>query len=158
MSLIMHRPYPLQGNCDCSGDRPIANDIVFNAGKLLAEALVAMEADGTLPTVAWDCDNPSGSNATREAFDDVVREVLDGPDSAYLFKRDKYGVPLITAPIEIEARTRNRSTDVLVGRWNPMDRFVQSDSYERAEIKRFFRVGEFQLLEIHACARVDRCS
>ena len=102
-----------------------------------------MKNANSLPLQSWDCSATSGlTNATREAFDAAVQNTLDGPQSAYLFKRDKHDVPLITAPVTMEMLTRNRSGDVVVGTWNPKDRFMQSPTYAKKEIKRFFRVGK----------------
>ena len=62
--------------------------------------------------------------------------------TTYLFKRDKYDVPLITAPIKIDVTTKNISSNTNVGKWNPADRFDQSPNYTPGKIRRFFRVGE----------------
>ena len=121
----------------------VSDEIVTNSGELLAQALSAMKAAGNLPQVAWDCDNPDGDNTTREAFDLAVGTVVNA--SAYLFKRDKHNVPLITAPIEVEVTTKNKSKSVNVGKWNPVSQFVQDPTYKKKDIKRFFRVGEFFL-------------
>jgi len=43
---------------------PLPQDVVMNAGKLLATALVAMKRSGTLPKQSWDCDAASQSNVT----------------------------------------------------------------------------------------------
>ena len=102
-----------------------------------------MKKVSSLPTGSWNCNDVSGdSNATSDAFDTAVETMLGGSQSAYLFKRDKYDVPLITAPIEMEMLTRNKSGDVVVGTWNPKDRFKQNPNYKKKEIRRFFRVGK----------------
>ncbi len=70
-----------------------------------------------------------------------MKKVVDD-DTTYLFKRDKYNVPLITAPVKIDVSTKNISSDVTVGKWDPAARFEQSPNYVPGKIRRFFRVGE----------------
>ena len=67
--------------------------------------------------------------------------ILFGSDVLYdfVFRHD---VPLVTAPIRVEVQTRNKSGDVQVGEWNPVDRFVQAPTYTQKKIRRFFRIGE----------------
>ncbi len=122
--------------------RSVSSEIVYNAGKILAETLAQMSKDGRLPLHEWSCDSPNGDNSTRDAFDDAVQKAVRDK-SSYLFKRDKYNVPLITAPVKIEMTTRNTSSDVTVGKWNPADRFEQSPYYRPGKIRRFFRVGKY---------------
>ena len=131
----------LAANCDCSDLTTVSDEIVMNAGELLATALSSMKAAGTLPILAWNCDSPNGDNATRAAFDTSVNAAVDA--TAYLFKRDKHNVPLITAPIEVEVATRNKSKTVAVGKWRPVTKFVQDPTYQKKDIKRFFRVGRY---------------
>lgn len=127
-------------NCDCSNMNDIPTEIVGNGMELFLKALSKMDNEGTLPKQAWTCDNPSsGNNATRAQFDLAVGTTVNA--TAYLFKRDKHNVPLITAPIKIKAKSENQTGPVLIGDWNPVQRFVQAPGYSLGEIKDYFRVG-----------------
>ncbi len=58
--------FSLVANCNCDSMTSVSNEIVKNAGEILALALAQMKTDGTLPGQTWNCDNPSGStNETR---------------------------------------------------------------------------------------------
>ena len=65
----------------------VAHEIVYNSGRLLAEALAAMAKDSALPAMAWNCDAPNGDNATRAAFDTAVEAAV--ASSAYIVSRDR---------------------------------------------------------------------
>ncbi len=119
----------------------VSSLIVENSAEILARALAAMDAAGNLPKQSWSCDAPNGSNDTRTAFDDAVKQVVDD-DSTYLYKLDKYDVPMITAPVEIDVTTKNVSKTTEVGVWDPKERFQQAPEYTPGKIRRFFRVGE----------------
>ena len=137
--IIMNKPG--ETNCDCDSMTDVPQQIVFNGAKILAESLAAMKEENNLPSANWDCDNDAtGNNDTRIAFDDKVDATV-AASSTYLFKRDKYDVPLITAPIRMDVSTKNMSGDVAVGTWNPKDGFEHSPNYEPQSIRRFFRVG-----------------
>ena len=60
---------------------------------------------------------------------------------------DKHSVPYISPPIDMDITTRNKSTVVTVGVWNPTKGFVQAANYTQKKIKRFFRVGKFYMFE-----------
>jgi hypothetical protein len=119
----------------------VSDEIVFNSGALLAQALVNMRTAGILPSFSWDCATPNGDNATRTEFDEAVKTVVSG--STYLLKMDKHGVPLVTAPIKVGITTKSKNmSSVDVGMWGPAERFTPDPAYTKKIIKRFFRVGE----------------
>ncbi len=141
MGQSCYRYHNFSANCNCDNMASVSNEIVFNSGKILAKALADMNAANALPKQSWSCESPNGDNDTRTAFDDAVEKTIKD-ESTYLFKRDKYDAPLITAPVKIEVTTRNTSSDTTVGWWNPAERFKQSPSYKPGKIRRFFRVGK----------------
>ena len=42
---------------------------------------------------------------------------------------------------QVEVVTKNKSKSVAVGKWSPVNKFVQNPTYQKKDIKRFFRVG-----------------
>ena len=128
-------------NCNCDSLTDIPPQLVKVGAKVLSQALVDMLGKNQDPKgTMWDCENPTSlTNETRDNFNMAVN--TSSESSKYIVRLDKHAVPLITAPIKIDVKTKNKSTEVEVGTWNPVSRFTQSPSYTPKEIRNFFRIG-----------------
>ncbi len=119
---------------------PMAETVVRNAAKLIAEATIKMNRDGKTLLSSWNCNNPGTSNVTRDDFEYYVKTEVN-ERSKYLVQKDKYQMPLLMPPIEMNVKTENKSTSIDVGSWKPKDGFVLAPGFKMEKVKRFFRVG-----------------
>ena len=84
----------------------------------------------------------SAANETKTKIQDSLMLGQAIENSRYLAETDRFDVPLITPPLEMDITLRNRDSVSNIGMWNSKDRFVRNSSFTTEKSRPFYRVGE----------------
>ena len=97
----------------------MADIIVKNSAALLAKTAIKLSKNGnTVFNQIWTCDAIATSNLTKINFENKLKQELS-QSSKYILLKDKYEIPYLQPPIEMNIKLENKSKTINAGIWNP---------------------------------------
>ena len=97
----------------------MADIIVKNSAALLAKTAIKLSKNGnTVFNQIWTCDATATSNLTKINFENKLKQELS-QSSKYILLKDKYEIPYLQPPIEMNIKLENKSKTINAGIWNP---------------------------------------
>ena len=116
--------------------------VVKLGANFLTKSALRMYEEGLGSAWSYACNSVASStkNQTKLKLTNHLKKVIE-EESNYVVQFDRYEVPLVAAPIQMEVSMQNRSMKQRIGDWNMMDGFAMESNYSRTQHKPFYRVG-----------------